>query len=227
MTEDITWGSSTDSERRLSKPTRTTESLPRMDPQKQSKHCGREESLEEGRRKTREQEDSGKEGNSKTEPKSEWDEFEDEVEDPFQKPSSPKERKLAARDQALRAAERPIQPPRESDAMDSTTGRRLIQSDVKFEIDISEHETNKGGMVISGGPVLDSILEDLEDELLSSDMGHEASSELIDSLRAHLIGSRVGRGAPLDEVVERALQRRHLVSAQDPDIGTSTRPSEI
>ena len=140
------------------------------------------ESLEDGRRKTREQEDSGKEGNSKTEPKSEWDEFEDEVEDPFQKPSSPKERKLAARDQALRAAERPIQRPRESDAMDSTTGRRLIQSDVKFEIDISEHETNKGGMVISGGPVLDSILEDLEDELLSSDMGHEASSELIDSL---------------------------------------------
>ena len=66
--------------------------------------------------------------------------------------------------------------------MDSTTGRRLIQSDVKFEIDISEHETNKGGMVISGGPVLDSILEDLEDELLSSDMGHEASSDLIDSL---------------------------------------------
>ena len=164
------------------------------------------ESLEEGRRKTREQRDSEKEGNSKTEPKSEWDEFEDEVEDPFQKPSSPKERKLAARDQALRAAERPIQPPRESDAMDSTTGRRLIQSDVKFEIDISEHETNKGGMVISGGPVLDSILEDLEDELLSSDMGHEASSELIDSLRAHLIGSRVGRSAPFEEVVERALK---------------------
>tara|TARA_B100000941_G_scaffold287136_1_gene261793 strand:- start:291 stop:1229 length:939 start_codon:yes stop_codon:yes gene_type:complete len=90
--------------------------------------------------------------------------------------------------------------------MDSTTGRRLIQSDVKFEIDISEHETNKGGMVISGGPVLDSILEDLGDELLSSDMGHKASSELIDSLRAHLIGSRVGRGAPLEEVVERALK---------------------
>ena len=38
MTEDITWDSSTDSERGLSKPTRTSESLPRMDPQKQSKH---------------------------------------------------------------------------------------------------------------------------------------------------------------------------------------------
>ena len=163
------------------------------------------ESLEADIRKTREQEDPGKEGNSKTEPKGEWDDFEDEVEDPFEKPSSSKERKLAARDQALRDAEKPKQPPR-GDAMDSTTGRRLTQSDMKFEIDISEHETNKGGMVISGGPVLDSILEDLEDELLSSDMGHEASSELIESLRAHLIGSRVGRGAPLDEVVERALK---------------------
>ena len=163
-------------------------------------------SLEEDIRKTREQENPGKEGNSKTVRKSEWDEFEDEVEDPFQKPSSPKERKLAARDQALRDAESPLQPPIESNAMDSTTGRRLIQSDVKFEIDISEHETNKGGMVISGGAVLDSILEDLEDELLSSDMGHEASSQLIDSLRGHLIGSRVGRGAQLDEVVERALK---------------------
>ena len=163
------------------------------------------ESLEADIRKTREQEDPGKEGNSKTEPKGEWDDFEDEVEDPFQKPSSSKDRRLAARDQALRDAEKPKQPPR-GDAMDSTTGRRLTQSDMKFEIDISEHETNKGGMVISGGPVLDSILEDLEDELLSSDMGHEASSELIESLRAHLIGSRVGRGAPLDEVVERALK---------------------
>ena len=163
------------------------------------------ESLEADIRKTREQEGPGKEGNSKTEPKGEWDDFEDEVEDPFQKPSSSKERKLAARDQALRDAEKPKQPPR-GDAMDSTTGRRLVQSDMNFEIDISEHETNKGGMVISGGPVLDSILEDLEDELLSSDMGHEASSELIESLRAHLIGSRVGRGAQLDEVVERALK---------------------
>ena len=163
------------------------------------------ESLEADIRKKKEQKDPGKEENSKSEPKDEWDDFEDEVEDPFQKPSSSKERKLAARDQALRDAEKPKQPPR-GDAMDSTTGRRLTQSDMKFEIDISEHETNKGGMVISGGPVLDSILEDLEDELLSSDMGHEASSELIESLRAHLIGSRVGRGAQLDEVVERALK---------------------
>ena len=112
------------------------------------------ESLEAEKRRTKEQKDPVEEGNSKSETKSNWDEFDDEVEDPFQKPSSSKERKLAARDLALRAAEKPRQPPREVNAMDSTTGRRLIQSELKFEIDISEHETNKGGMVISGGPVL-------------------------------------------------------------------------
>ena len=164
------------------------------------------ELLEEKLRKKKEKIDTGKQGNTETEPKSEWDKFEDEVEDPFQGPGSSKERKLAARDQALSAAGRPKPTQRESDPMDSTTGSRLTQSDVKFEIDISHHQTNKGGMVISGGPVLDSILEDLEDDLLSSDMGHDASSELIESLRTHLIGSRVGRGVKLDEIVERALK---------------------
>lgn len=77
---------------------------------------------------------------------------------------------------------------------------------MKFEIDLSEYHSSMGGMVISGGPVLDRILEELEDELLSSDMGHDAASELIISLRSHLIGSRVSRKAPLSEVVERALR---------------------
>ncbi|MED5273371.1 MAG: signal recognition particle-docking protein FtsY [Candidatus Thermoplasmatota archaeon] len=163
------------------------------------------EIFEEELRKKREQEDLGRGEKSETEPKSEWDEFHDEFEDPFQGPVSSKERKLAARDQALRSAKRPKQDTRDR-AMDSTTGRRLIQSDLQFEIDISEHQTNKGGMVISGGPVLDSILEDLEHDLLSSDMGHEASSDLIESLRAHLIGSRIGRGVQLDVVVARALK---------------------
>ena len=163
------------------------------------------EILEEELRKKREKEDPGRGGKSETEPKSKWDEFHDEVEDPFRGPVSSKARKLAARDQALRPPKRAKQTPRDG-AMDSTTGRRLIQSDLKFEIDISEHQTNKGGMVISGGSVLNSILEDLEEDLLSSDMGHEASSDLIDSLRAHLIGSRIGRGVQLDVVVERALK---------------------
>ena len=53
---------------------------------------------------------------------------------------------------------------------------------------------------------MDEILEELEDELLSSDMGHDAASELIKNLKSHLIGSRVTRQAPLSEVVERGLR---------------------
>ena len=141
---------------------------------------------------------------------SEWDDFDDEINDPFAAPSSPKDRKRALRDQASKEAKKELSTPVNTNQMVSTTGRGLAKSDISFEIDISEHHTNIGGMVISGGPVLDEILGDLEDELLSSDMGHAAASELIESLRTHLIGSRVSRKAPLNEVVERALRRSLL-----------------
>jgi len=137
---------------------------------------------------------------------SEWDDFDDEINDPFAAPSSPKDRKRALRDQASKEAKKELSTPVKTNPMVSTTGRALAKSDISFEIDISEHHTNIGGMVISGGPVLDEILGDLEDELLSSDMGHAAASELIESLRTHLIGSRVSRKAPLNEVVEKALR---------------------
>tara|TARA_B110000263_G_scaffold60659_1_gene52103 strand:- start:448 stop:1698 length:1251 start_codon:yes stop_codon:yes gene_type:complete len=137
---------------------------------------------------------------------SEWDDFDDEISDPFSGPTNPKERKRTARDQATKESQKPTDTPPKRDPMDSTTGRRLAESDLRFEIDLSEYHTSIGGMVISGGPVLDRILEELEDELLSSDMGHDAASELIISLRSHLIGSRVSRKAPLSEVVERALR---------------------
>lgn len=137
---------------------------------------------------------------------SDWDDFDDEIEDPFSTSTNPKDRKRAIREQVTREAQKPNQTPRKSDPMDSTTGRKMIESDLKFQIDLSEHHTSRGGMIISGGSVLDSILEDLEDELLSSDMGHDAASELIVGLRSHLIGSRVSRKTPLSEVVERALR---------------------
>ena len=141
----------------------------------------------------------------KSETASEWDDFDDEIADPFAAPTNSKERKRLARDQATKPS---LQPAKQSkrDPMDSTTGRRLAESDMAFEIDLSEYHTNIGGMVISGGPVLDEILDELEDELLSSDMGHDAASELITNLRVHLIGSRVSRKAPLSEVVERGLR---------------------
>ena len=139
------------------------------------------------------------------ETQSEWDEFDDEIADPFSTPTNPKERKRAAREQATKASQQPVDISKKN-PMDSTTGRRLADSDITFEIDLSEYQTSIGGMVISGGPVLDEILEELEDELLSSDMGHDAASELITNLRSHLIGSRVSRKTPLSEVVERGLR---------------------
>tara|TARA_S200000501_G_C20808960_1_gene737488 strand:+ start:95 stop:1342 length:1248 start_codon:yes stop_codon:yes gene_type:complete len=149
------------------------------------------------------EEDKALEG--KNESDSEWDDFEDDITDPFATPINSKERKRAAREQATKSPQKPLKWTK-TNPMDSTTGRRLAESDVSFEIDLSEFQTNIGGMVISGGPVLDEILEELEDELLSSDMGHDAASELITNLRAHIIGSRVSRKTPLSEVVERGLR---------------------
>ena len=139
------------------------------------------------------------------EPQSEWDEFDEEIADPFSTPTNPKERKRVAREQATKASQQPVDISKKN-PMDSTTGRRLSDSHIAFEIDLSEYQTSIGGMVISGGPVLDEILEELEDELLSSDMGHDAAIELITNLRSHLIGSRVSRKTPLSEVVERGLR---------------------
>jgi len=136
---------------------------------------------------------------------SEWDDFEDDIADPFATPTNSKDRKRAAREQSTKTTHQSEKHSKRN-PMDSTTGRRLSQSDMAFEIDLSEHRTNIGGMVISGGPVLDEILEELEDELLSSDMGHAAATELITNLRVHLIGSRVSRKAPLSDVVERGLR---------------------
>ena len=123
----------------------------------------------------------------KSETASEWDDFDDEIADPFAVPTNSKERKRLARDQATKPSLQPATKQSKRDPMDSTTGRRLAESDMAFEIDLSEYHTNIGGMVISGGRVLDEILNELEDELLSSDMGHDAASELITNLRAHLI----------------------------------------
>ena len=137
---------------------------------------------------------------------SKWDEFDEEISDPFSTPSSTKDRKRANRAKSSRNYEKATQVPEKLNTMMSTTGRKLAESHISFEIDLSDYQTNIGGMVISGGSVLDEILEDLEVELLSSDMGHDAASELIMSLRRHLIGSRVSRKVPLTKVVEMALK---------------------
>jgi fused signal recognition particle receptor len=57
---------------------------------------------------------------------------------------------------------------------------------------------------------LDKILEDLEFELLSADMGHSATQEVVAALRANLIGARISKKQSLTEVVDLALRKSLL-----------------
>ncbi|MAS80716.1 MAG: signal recognition particle-docking protein FtsY [Euryarchaeota archaeon] len=139
------------------------------------------------------------------EPKSEWDDIEDDIEDPFLSTTNSRDRKRARRERIARKAAGAHLMKKEK--MTSTTGRRLVSSEAnKFQIDLEESLANRGGRVVKGGKELENILNELEEELLSSDMGHSASSELMTSLRTHLIGARVNRKAKLEEVVEKALR---------------------
>jgi fused signal recognition particle receptor len=57
---------------------------------------------------------------------------------------------------------------------------------------------------------LDKILEDLEFELLSADMGLSATQEVVAALRANLIGARISKKQSLTEVVDLALRKSLL-----------------
>ena len=136
----------------------------------------------------------------------EWDAFDEEVNDPFVKPSSPKERKKAQREKSIKSQR--IKPPSiVRNSMHSTTGRKLVKSGKReFEIDLGEDMRLRGGRVIKDGPVLQQLLVELEEELLSTDMSHTAVTELLEALTNHLVGSRVNRKANLAQVVESALK---------------------
>ena len=137
---------------------------------------------------------------------SEWDVFDEEVSDPFEKPPSSKERKKAQREKSSKS-KKAQRPSTVRNLMDSTTGRKLVKSSKpEFEIDLGEDTRPRGGRVIKDGPVLQQLLTDLEEELLSSDMGHAAVTDLLQALTNHLVGSRVNRKANLSRVVERALK---------------------
>ncbi|MBR79192.1 MAG: signal recognition particle-docking protein FtsY [Euryarchaeota archaeon] len=138
---------------------------------------------------------------------SEWEDFDDDIEDPFSKPTTSKERKKANRAKITRKIPPGNQQKPSKHPMDSTTGRRLVSSDTKaFDIDLGDDTRSRGGRIIKGGAALDDILEELEDDLLSSDMGHSAVSDLMGSLRDHLVGARVNRKSHLGVVVEKALR---------------------
>ena len=144
----------------------------------------------------------------------EWDDNEPES-DPFAKASDRKARKLAMREQAAKKAssrkeEVPVDP------METTTGFRLVASEpATFDVDLSDSEVSRGGMIIRGGEVLDGILDELETDLLSVDMGHAATEDLVNALKSRIIGSRVNTRTALPTLLEKALRAslRRLLEA--------------
>ena len=91
--------------------------------------------------------------------------------------------------------------------MQSTTGHGLVaKGPTEIEVDLSESATKTGGRVVMASDKLDRILEDLEEELLSSDMAQSAVEEVILTLKATLIGTRISTTKKLEVVVEKALR---------------------
>ena len=139
----------------------------------------------------------------------EWDDSDEITEDPFAKPVGRKERKKARRAASVEKAEQPTESkkPITKNPMQSTTGHGLVaKGPTEIEIDLSESATKTGGRVVMGSDKLDKILEDLEEELLSSDMAQSAVEEVILTLKATLIGTRISTTKKLEVVVEGALR---------------------
>ncbi|MEE3315421.1 MAG: signal recognition particle-docking protein FtsY [Candidatus Thermoplasmatota archaeon] len=149
------------------------------------------------------------------EPDNEWDDEDDSVPDPFTvAPTDRKQRKQAKRAVSVEQAKKPEQPePPQSttDPMQSTTGRKLVPTGpVKLEINFGDTATKTGGRIITASSKLDSMLEELEEELLTSDMAQGAAEEVISSLKASLIGTRLSGVKKLDIVLEEALRHTLL-----------------
>ncbi|MDE0953168.1 MAG: signal recognition particle-docking protein FtsY [Candidatus Poseidoniales archaeon] len=138
-----------------------------------------------------------------------WDDFSEDIKtNPFSKNTDKKSRKIAqkAEKKELITSTKPsLNKP--IDRMKTTTGRTLIPTIKNFEMDMSESTVSKGGQIIRGGAVLDEIIDQLEEELLQSDMGHSAVMEVITTLKANLIGARVDARKGLDKIVERVVRK--------------------
>ena len=139
----------------------------------------------------------------------EWDDSDEITEDPFAKPVGRKERKKARRAASVEKAEQPTESkkPITKNSMQSTTGHGLVaKGPTEIEVDLGESATKTGGRVVMASDKLDRILEDLEEELLSSDMAQSAVEEVILTLKATLIGTRISTTKKLEVVVEKALR---------------------
>ncbi|HJM30315.1 MAG TPA: signal recognition particle-docking protein FtsY, partial [Candidatus Thalassarchaeaceae archaeon] len=132
--------------------------------------------------------------------------------DPFSAPLDKKARKKAERAASLAENEEPKEEtPTSYDRMKSTTGRTLVSiEESSFEVDLGESEVKKGGKIIAASKALDDILEELETDLLMADMGHDAVVDVMNALRASIIGARINRKADLSEVIDQALRNALL-----------------
>ena len=121
-------------------------------------------------------------------------------------------RKKAERAASLAENEEPKEEtPTSYDRMKSTTGRTLVSiEESSFEVDLGESEVKKGGKIIAASKALDDILEELETDLLMADMGHDAVVDVMNALRASIIGARINRKADLSEVIDQALRNALL-----------------
>ncbi|MBR41399.1 MAG: signal recognition particle-docking protein FtsY [Euryarchaeota archaeon] len=149
------------------------------------------------------------------EPDNEWDDEDDSAPDPFAAAQTDrKERKQAKRAVSVEQAKESEQPESTqspTDPMQSTTGHKLVPTGpAKLEIDFGDTATKTGGRVITASAKLDSMLEELEEELLTSDMAQGAAEEVISSLKANLIGTRLSGVKKLDVVLEEALRHTLL-----------------
>ena len=137
----------------------------------------------------------------------EWDDPENNIiTNPFSNKTS-KERKKRLREEKIKKNTKSKHKRKTNNVMHSTTGRKLVKTSTsKFNIDFSQDEVQRGGRIIKGGPVLEQILEELEEDLLSADIGHSSVSELISLLRIQLIGARVNKKINLEEIIEKVVK---------------------
>ena len=149
------------------------------------------------------------------EPDDEWDDEDDSTPDPFAAvPTDRKQRKQEQRAASVEQAKKPEQPKEPkpvNEPMQSTTGRKLVSSGpAKIEVDFGDTATKTGGRVITASSKLDSILEELEEDLLTSDMAQGAAEEVVSTLKANLIGTRLSGVKKLEIVLEEALRNTLL-----------------
>jgi fused signal recognition particle receptor len=142
----------------------------------------------------------------------EWDSIENEsAPNPFLSNQSSKERKKIQREKKIKSAIKSEFKTKITNPMLTTTGRELIKLDrPTFKLDLSQDQLQRGGRVIKGGPILEEILEELEEDLLSADIGHKSVTELVNLLRIQLIGIRINKKFGLEEIIEKVVKNSLL-----------------